>query len=634
MSVRTESRGRRSGQATTNASIDRISGHRSNGTSSSSACVLWHRIASSLRSYAGVTSTRAPIAASGTPRGMKVWVGSMGSNPRSRRSSLRRSSLLWAIATCSSREKACPPAVVRRAPKASVAARPIVTWSACPVIPSAPNVTTTSGATASSKARTSSTSAASGNPSRPPSGCPRNRRSGSSPSARHEARSSASRTLARVSRVASEASAMRPASPRVARITVSSSSSCAWSARLPPTPNVSSSGCAKTHATRRTRLGQRREVEQRLEPDREPRPDHHGPGGHQHTRHERGPIGRVVPDREGLPLPAEDDLLVRHQPGQPHRVHADPLDVAPAHPLERFGERAPPRAVPLVLDPADRGDRGPRWRVRLLVVVELDDLDGRQVADRLCGEALHQHGAEREVRGHDDVRFVSLVREQLVDLPQVLERDPRRADHRVHGVRDAPTDVVHRDVRVREIDRDLGVGLEQPIELVGDGRVDLGVSDHLPDLLSDLRTVDRGDEREVVRVRQGPADHQPHPAAGADHADADHAITSLLEKGPRTVTVIGWESTRSAARAASSGVTASMRPRSWFTVRVSPCPISDLPSRDMRPPGSSSDNTSDPFIWPFARSNSSGPRPLLATSSSSARMIARTSFPRPGVVPA
>ena len=45
------SRGRRSGQATTNASVESISGHRSKGTSSSSACVLWARIASTLRSY-------------------------------------------------------------------------------------------------------------------------------------------------------------------------------------------------------------------------------------------------------------------------------------------------------------------------------------------------------------------------------------------------------------------------------------------------------------------------------------------------------------------------------------------------------------------------------------------------------
>src|SRR5918995_2127225 len=238
-------------------------------------------------------------------------------------------------------------------------------------MPSGPNVTTTSGAVSSSRSRTSDTSRSRGIRASPPSGCRRNRTSGSKPSAVHDATSSASRTRPRVSRVASDGSAMRPAPPLVAMITVSWSSSFAWSARLPPTPNVSSSGCAKTHATRRTGLGQRREVEQRLEPHREPRPDHHRPRGHQHTRHERGPIGRVVPDREGLSLPAEDDLLVRHQPRQPHRVHADPLDGPPAHPLERFGERAPPRPVPLVLNAADSGDRGPRWGVRLLVVVEL-----------------------------------------------------------------------------------------------------------------------------------------------------------------------------------------------------------------------------------------------------------------------
>src|SRR6266540_922925 len=632
-SVATGSPGDRFGTATTNASVPSKSGHRSNGTSSSSDWVLCARSASSLRSRTPEQSTRTPISWSGTGRGMKGWVESIGSSPRVRRPRFSRSRSRAAIATCRSLPNA-PGTSAVAVSNASVAAAPIATWSGWPVIPSGPNVTTTSGANSSRIERSCSTSPRRGNRPSPPSGCRRKRTSGSSPNARQDARSSASRTVPSSSRVASDGSAMRPASPLVARITVSSSSSRAWSARLPPTPNVSSSGCAKMHATRRTGLRQRREIEQRLEPDREPRADHHGPGGHQHARHERGPIGRVVPDRERLSLPAEDDLMVRHEPGQTHRMDADPLDVAPAHPLERLGERAAPRPVPLLLDPPDRGDRGPRGSVRLLVVVELDDLDGRQVADRLCGEALHQHGAEREVRRDDHVRFVTLVREELVDLLEVLERDPRRADDRVHRVRDAPADVVHRDVRVREVDRDLGVGLEQPIELVGDRRIDLGVSDHLPDLLSDLRAIDRGDEREVVRVRQGPADHQPHPPAGTDHAHADHAIASLLEKGPRTVTVIGCESTRSAARAASSGVTASMRPRSWFTVRVSPCPISDLPSRDMRPPGSSSDSTSDPFMWPLARSNSSGPRPLLATSSSCARTIASTSFARPGVVPA
>jgi hypothetical protein len=218
-----------------------------------------------------------------------------------------------------------------------------------------PNVTTTSGSAAASRPRTSAKSGSRGIRLRPPSGCRRNRRSGSSPRARHDSRSSASRTLASVSRVASDASAMRPASPLVARITVSSRSSSAWSARLPASPKVSSSGCAKTHATRRTRLRQRRQVEQRLEPDREPGTDHHGPGGHQHARHERGPVGRVVPDRERLPLPPKMTSWCATSPGRRTECTRMPSTSPPRTPSSDSpsGPATPRRAPP--------GSGGP-WR--------------------------------------------------------------------------------------------------------------------------------------------------------------------------------------------------------------------------------------------------------------------------------
>ena len=60
---------------------------------------------------------------------------------------------------------------------------------------------------------------------------------------------------------------------------------------------------------------------------------------------------------------------------------------------------------------------------------------------------------------------------------------------------------------------------------------------------------------------------------------------------------------------ASSSVTASILFSDSPSVRISPCAISDLPSRDIRPPGSSSESTVDPFTWPFARSNSTARQP-------------------------
>ena len=52
-------------------------------------------------------------------------------------------------------------------------------------------------------------------------------------------------------------------------------------------------------------------LQKRVEPDREPvRELARVPNREQHAGHERSAIGRVVADREGLPLAAEDHLLV------------------------------------------------------------------------------------------------------------------------------------------------------------------------------------------------------------------------------------------------------------------------------------------------------------------------------------
>src|SRR4051794_12895683 len=67
----------------------------------------------------------------------------------------------------------------------------------------------------------------------------------------------------------------------------------------------------------------------------------------QYPGHERLTVDRVVPDRERLAEAAEEDLLVRDQPGQPDRV--DRLGpVAPRPPGQPPGARgpAPPRPDP------------------------------------------------------------------------------------------------------------------------------------------------------------------------------------------------------------------------------------------------------------------------------------------------
>src|SRR4029077_6686915 len=45
--------------------------------------------------------------------------------------------------------------------------------------------------------------------------------------------------------------------------------------------------------------------------------------GQQDAGHERYPVQGVVPDRERLPRPAEEYLLMRHQTRHAHRMHVE-----------------------------------------------------------------------------------------------------------------------------------------------------------------------------------------------------------------------------------------------------------------------------------------------------------------------
>src|SRR5699024_5616420 len=56
-------------------------------------------------------------------------------------------------------------------------------------------------------------------------------------------------------------------------------------------------------------------LQQVLESHGEARTLQNGPNAEQHARHERGPIQRVVSDRQRLPRAAEEDLLVSDKTG-------------------------------------------------------------------------------------------------------------------------------------------------------------------------------------------------------------------------------------------------------------------------------------------------------------------------------
>ena len=117
---------------------------------------------------------------------------------------------------------------------------------------------------------------------------------------------------------------------------------------------------------------------------------------------------RVVAHRQRLAGAAEDRLLVRDEPRQPHAV-------------DRRQRRAG-------LVDAPRGQlRRAAGRVALGVVVQLDDLGARKHARRLRGEPHHQHRAEAEVRDEHrrDARLVAPAAER----GELVVGPAGRADH-------------------------------------------------------------------------------------------------------------------------------------------------------------------------------------------------------------
>ena len=128
----------------------------------------------------------------------------------------------------------------------------------------------------------------------------------------------------------------------------------------------------------------------------------------QHAGHEGAAVVGVVADAQALARRAEDDLLVRDQAGQPHRVHVDAVGpLGAARPGQHEVRRRVGRQRAAAGGPARLGDdrrrvqRRARRRVALGVVVQLDHLHAVHVGRGDAAEVHEQHGADGEV-GRDD----------------------------------------------------------------------------------------------------------------------------------------------------------------------------------------------------------------------------------------
>src|SRR5690606_23311753 len=121
------------------------------------------------------------------------------------------------------------------------------------------------------------------------------------------------------------------------------------------------------------------EVQQALQPDRQPGQLAHPPHAEQHARGERGAVHRVVADGEGRAVAAEQHLLVGDEPGQADRVHTHAVDVGAARPVEPgaggVGHRPHPGLGTGLGDQLGGAPGGARGGVGLVRVVQLDDLD-------------------------------------------------------------------------------------------------------------------------------------------------------------------------------------------------------------------------------------------------------------------
>ncbi len=125
---------------------------------------------------------------------------------------------------------------------------------------------------------------------------------------------------------------------------------------------------------------------------------------------------------------------------------------APSSPVEVASGTGPSPAsarAAAISSAVRRGGAG--GRVGLVGVVQLDDLHRLVELRRLGREPHHQHGADREVGGHQHAGALA-VREPPAQGVEPVRVEAGGADDRVDAVGDAELQVVHHHVGVGEVD--------------------------------------------------------------------------------------------------------------------------------------------------------------------------------------
>ena len=97
-------------------------------------------------------------------------------------------------------------------------------------------------------------------------------------------------------------------------------------------------------------------------------------------------------------MTAEQNFLVGDQPGQPHGVDVDAVDLGATSAIQRLrGGVGRGLASARLGDELGRTPGRATRRIDLVGVMQLDDLDGLEVWCGDCSEPHHEHGGDTEV---------------------------------------------------------------------------------------------------------------------------------------------------------------------------------------------------------------------------------------------
>src|SRR5215467_6412702 len=109
-----------------------------------------------------------------------------------------------------------------------------------------------------------------------------------------------------------------------------------------------------------------------------------------------------MPNGERLPRGTEENLLVRDEPGRPDGMNAHAVYLRTARTcqlvLRSVGHCGRPSGRAGLADDRGRASGSAAWRVDLIRMVHLNDLDRIEEPGRPRGELHHQDRADREVR--------------------------------------------------------------------------------------------------------------------------------------------------------------------------------------------------------------------------------------------